>query len=320
METQSRSSRPLLVAVVAIVLVLLLAVLFGTRPATPGASPSAGASTSTPPASAASAGPSGHSSEAILLAVGDIAYCGASADEQVGQLASRLPGTIALLGDNAYDHGSATDYAKCFDPTWGGFLDRIRPVPGNHEYETKEAAAYFAYFGTRVGKIGQGWYSYDLGAWHLIALNSECGAIPGGCEGKDSAELAWLVKDLVDHPAKCTLAYWHHPRYSSGRHGDNDMTDELWQALADAGADVVLEGHDHDYERMSPIRGIRSFVVGTGGRSLYGWPRGPGAHTEVRANDTYGLLQLTLRDADYSWKFIPAAGGSFTDSGSGSCR
>ena len=320
MQTRSRSSRPLLVALVAIGMLLLLAVIFGTRPATPGASPSAAASSSPPPESGASGAPSGDGSEAILLAVGDIAYCGASADEKVGQLAARLPGTIALLGDNAYDKGSSTDYANCFNPTWGGFLDRIRPVPGNHEYETRQAAAYFAYFGTRVGKVGQGWYSYDVGAWHLIALNSNCGAIPGGCEGRDSEEFAWLVKDLADHPAKCTLAYWHHPRYSSGRHGDNDMTDEIWQALSDAGADVILEGHDHDYERMSPIRGIRSFVVGTGGRGLYEWPRGPGANTEVRANDTYGLLQLTLRGADYSWKFIPAAGGTFTDSGSADCR
>ena len=304
----------------AVGLVLLIAILFGGRPTTPGASPSATASTSTSPTAVPSGGASGNDGDAILLAVGDIAYCGSSADEKVGQLASSLPGTIALLGDNAYDKGSATDYANCFDPTWGGFLDRIRPVPGNHEYETKEAAAYFAYFGAKVGKIGEGWYSYDLGAWHLIALNSECGAIPGGCEGKDSAELAWLAKDLATHQAKCTLAYWHHPRYSSGRHGDNDMTDGIWQALSDAGADVVLEGHDHDYERMSPIRGIRSFVVGTGGRSLYAWPGKPGAHTEVRANDTYGLLQLTLRDADYSWNFIPAAGGTFTDSGSGTCR
>jgi alkaline phosphatase len=322
METQSRSSRPFTVAVVAIVLVLLIAFLVGGRPTTTGASPSPTASTRTSPTSvpSGSGAPSAKAGGAILLAVGDIAYCGASADEKVGQLAARLPGTIALLGDNAYDNGSATDYASCFNPTWGGFLDRIRPVPGNHEYETRQAAAYFAYFGTRVGKVGEGWYSYDVGAWHLIALNSNCGAIRGGCEGRGSDELAWLVQDLAAHPARCTLAYWHHPRYSSGRHGDNDMTEEIWQALSDAGADVVLEGHDHDYERMSPVRGIRSFVVGTGGRSLYGWPRGPGAHTEVRANDTYGLLQLTLRDADYSWKFIPAAGGKFTDAGSATCR
>ena len=316
MVTRDRTGGLLVVALVLVGVALIVTARWGTAPVIPGASSSSAAT-----AGASQTGaPSGAGGEAILLAVGDIAYCGGSADEQVGHLAARLPGTIALLGDNAYDHGSAADYAKCFDPTWGGFLERIRPVPGNHEYETKEASAYFAYFGARVGKLGEGWYSYDVGAWHLIALNSECGAIRGGCEGKDSAELAWLVADLAAHPAKCTLAYWHHPRYSSGRHGDNDMTEGIWQALSDAGADVVLEGHDHDYERMAPINGIRSFVVGTGGRSLYPWPGKPGAHTEARANDTYGLLQLTLRATDYSWKFIPAAAGTFTDSGAGACR
>lgn len=266
--------------------------------------------------------PSGWAGVAILLAVGDIAYCDSNSDELVGELAGRLPGTIALLGDNAYPRGSANDYANCFNPTWGGFLDRIRPVPGNHEYETKEAASYFAYFGARVGRIGEGWYSYDVGAWHLIALNSECDAI-GGC-GSGSPQLAWLVQDLASsgasRPGACTLAYWHHPRYSSGRHGDDDMTEGLWQALAKAGGDVVLFGHDHDYERMAPIDGMRAFVVGTGGRSLYAWPGSPGPHTEVRANDTYGLLQLTLGAADYSWQFIAAGGGTFTDAGSGNCR
>jgi hypothetical protein len=319
-ETLRRYSGTLIIVLVVLGLALLITSRLKPGQVNPGASDSASASATATPGGSQTAVPSGTAGEAILLAVGDIAYCGGSADEQVGNLAARLPGTIALLGDNAYDDGSSADYAKCFDPTWGGFLDRIRPVPGNHEYETKEASAYFAYFGARVGKVGEGWYSYDVGAWHLIALNSECGAIQGGCEGKDSAELAWLVEDLAAHPARCTLAYWHHPRYSSGRHGDNDMTDAFWQALSDAGADVVLEGHDHDYERMSPIRGIRSFVVGTGGRSLYAWPRGPGAHTEVRANDTYGLLQLTLGATDYSWKFIAASGGTFTDAGNATCR
>ena len=201
---------------------------------------------------------------------------------------------------------------------WGPLRDRLRPAPGNHEYETRGASGYFAYFGAAAGKPAEGWYSYDLGAWHVISLNSECGAI-GGC-GAGSPELAWLVADLAAHPLECTLAYWHHARYSSGRHGDDDMTEALWQALAATGADVVLSGHDHDYERMAAVGGIRSFVVGTGGRSLYAWPGVPGPYTEVRANDTYGLLQLTLGAAGYSWRFIPAAGGSFTDAGRGTCR
>jgi hypothetical protein len=191
-------------------------------------------------------------------------------------------------------------------------------VPGNHEYETKQAAGYFAYFGAVAGQAGEGWYSYSVGAWHVVALNSECGAI-GGC-GAGSPELAWLVADLAAHPAECTLAYWHHPRWSSGPHGSSDLTEALWDTLAAAGADVVLSGHDHDYERFKPIDGIREFVVGTGGRSLYAWPGSPLPETEVRANDTYGLLELTLGEGEYSWRFIPAAGGSFTDSGAGQCR
>jgi alkaline phosphatase len=253
----------------------------------------------------------------VLLAVGDIATCDGRNDELVGQLAARLDGTIALLGDIAYDHGSHDDFATCFDPTWGPMRPRLRPAPGNHEYETKGASGYFDYFGAVAGSRGEGWYSFELGAWHVIALNSECDAI-GGC-GPTSPQLAWLVADLAAHPAACTLAYWHHPRWSSGKHGTNDMTDALWDALAAAGADVVLQGHDHDYERLAPIDEIRSFVVGSGGRSLYAWPGVPLPQTAVRANDTYGLLQLTLGETDYAWEFIPAS-GTFTDWGQAACR
>ncbi|MEO8252362.1 MAG: metallophosphoesterase, partial [Chloroflexota bacterium] len=226
--------------------------------------------------------------------------------------------TIALLGDIAYPNGSASDYHRCFDPAWGSLAARFRPAPGNHEYQTKGATGYFAEFGPTVGTPGQSWYSYGLGSWHVVVLNSNCQAV-GGC-GTGSAQLAWLKLDLAAHTATCTLAYWHHPRYSSGLHGDNTMTDPLWQALAAAGADLVLQGHDHDYERFAPIGGIRSFVVGTGGRSLYVWPGRPHQATEVRANDSYGLLMLTLRASDYDWRFVPTAGSTFTDEGTGQCR
>lgn len=315
METQGRSAGLLIVALAVLGLALLVSARFGETPIgspQPAASASA---TETPGAT-----PESSPAEAILLAVGDIGYCGDSNDDEVGQLAATLLGTIALLGDIAYDDGSTTDFANCFDPTWGPLHDRLRPAPGNHEYETAGASGYYDYFGAAAGARGEGWYSYNLGAWHLIALNSECGAIAGGCEGGDSAELAWLVADLAAHPAECTLAYWHHPLYSSGMHGDDPMTNALWAALSAGGADLVLEGHDHDYERIAPIDGIRSFVVGTGGRSLYEWPGPPGPHTEVRNNETYGLLELTLRPADFSWRFVPAAGGTFTDSGSAACR
>ena len=316
METQGRRAALLTVALAVLGLALLVTARLGQGPIA-GARPTASA-----PAASRSLGatPDSSEGEAILLAMGDIGYCQANDDDLVGQLAGSLPGTIALLGDIAYDDGSATDFANCFDPTWGPLRGRLRPAPGNHEYETKGASGYFDYFGAAAGPRGQGWYSYDLSAWHVIALNSECGAIEGGCEGNDSAELAWLVADLAAHPAGCTLAYWHHPRYSSGKHGGDAMSDALWAALSDAGADVVLEGHDHDYERIAAIDGIRSFVVGTGGRSLYAWPGSPGPLTEVRDNDTYGLLELTLRPTDFSWRFVPAAGGSFTDSGSAACH
>jgi hypothetical protein len=239
-------------------------------------------------------------------------------DEAVASLAAQLPGTIALLGDIAYPDGSASDYADCFDPAWGPMLARIRPAPGNHEYQTTDASGYFAEFGAAAGAPGEGWYSYELGAWHVVVLNSNCGFV-GGCEG-GSPQLDWLEADLRAHPSTCTLAYWHHPRLSSGRHGDDPRTDALWRALAAAGADLVLAGHDHDYERIGPEEGLRSFVVGTGGRSLYEFlhPRGP--QTELRANDSYGLLMLTLHDAAFDWRFIPAAGSLLTDAGTAACH
>ena len=165
---------------------------------------------------------------------------------------------------------------------------------------------------------GAGWYSYDLGAWHIVVLNSNCSSV-GGCGG-GSPQLAWLKADLAAHPTTCTLAYWHHALYSAGRHGDDAVTEPLWQALAGAGADLVLQGHDHDYERVAPIDGIRSFVVGTGGRSLYEFLRPTTSRTELRSNDSYGLLMLTLHDASFDWRFVPAAGSSLVDAGTASCH
>ncbi len=254
----------------------------------------------------------------ILLAVGDIGSCTSNADEAVAALAARLPGIIALLGDIAYENGSPAEYAGCFDPAWGALRSRIRPAPGNHDYQTADASGYFSYFGAAAGTPGQGWYSYDLGTWHVIVLNSNC-AFVGGC-GDGSPQLAWLEADLRAHPAACTLAYWHHPRISSGRHGSDPRSDPLWRALAAAGADLVLVGHDHDYERNAPVDGIRSFVVGTGGRSLYELTRRLGPGTELRANDSYGLLALELRDGAYRWQFVPIPGSTLVDAGTAECH
>jgi hypothetical protein len=251
-----------------------------------------------------------------LLAAGDIGACDRQADDAVARLAAELPGQIALLGDIAYQHGSAQEFADCFDPPWGPLRDRLRPVPGNHEYETAGASGYFDYFGADAGTAGDGWYSYDVGTWHVIALNSECGVV--GCD-PGSAQFRWLTSDLRDHPAACTLAYWHHPRYSSGLHGDQTSTEPLWRALVNADADVILNGHDHSYERQ--LHGdVREFVVGTGGRSLYAFDQEPSAATEERNNTVYGLLWLTLREGGYDWRFVSLGSSGYADTGTGDCH
>jgi hypothetical protein len=264
--------------------------------------------------------PSAAPGATVLLAVGDIASCDGTNDEDVAWLAAHLPGSIAILGDVAYPDGSASDFADCFHPAWGPMLPRIHPAPGNHEYVTPDAGPYFAEFGAAAGTPGQGWYSYELGTWHVIALNSNCEFV-GGC-GAGSPEVTWLEADLRAHPALCTLAYWHHPLHSSGLHENEaaEVVSGLWDALAAAGADLQLSGHDHDYERVAPIDGIRSFVIGTGGRSLYPFDNPPGPQTQLRADDSYGLLMLTLGEGRYDWRFVPAIGSTLVDAGSGACH
>ena len=233
---------------------------------------------------------------------------------------------VLPLGDNQYDFGTLADYRRSYGPSWGRFLAKTYPVPGNHEYSTPQASGYFKFFGARAGNRARGYYSYDIGTWHLIALNSNCGAV-GGC-GRGSPQERWLRTDLAAHATLCTLAYWHHPRFSSGLHGDDTSYTAFWQALYAAGADVVLVGHDHDYERFAPQdplgrsdapRGIREFVVGTGGRSRYPF-REPRPNSEVRNFGTYGVLMLTLHEDSYDWRFVPEAEKSFTDSGSTACH
>jgi acid phosphatase type 7 len=242
-----------------------------------------------------------------------------------------LAGALTL-GDNQYEDGLLSAYLSSFDATWGRVKGLIHPAPGNHEYQTAAALGYFDYFDGagnltgQAGERGKGYYSFRIGAWRLIALNSNCSAA-GGCAAGSPQE-QWLKAELAAHPASCTLAFWHHPRFSSGQHGSSGATQALWQDLYDAGADVALVGHDHDYERFAPqdasgaadpARGIREFVVGTGGRSHYSLST-PVANSEVRNSDTFGVLQLTLHPAAYEWKFVPEAGGTFTDSGTGYCH
>lgn len=248
-----------------------------------------------------------------LLAVGDIASCSSDGDEQTAALVSGLRGPIAVLGDIAYDNGSAADFATCFTPSWGHLVPRIRAALGNHEYNTGNAEVALQLFGLPP----DGWYSYELGGWHIVVLNSNCDQV-GGCN-RDSPQWHWLQADLSTHPARCTLAYWHHPRFSSGEHGSDIALAPFWDLLARAKADVVLQGHDHDYERFAPLKGIRSFVVGTGGKGHRSFAA-PRRGSVVRNGDTFGVLLLTLRPTDYDWRFVPVAGRSFTDTGTGRCR
>lgn len=267
---------------------------------------------------------------AVLLAAGDIAGCSSSGDEATAKLLDALGGTVATLGDNVYDSGTASEFSSCYAPNWGRHKARTYPAPGNHDYQTAGASGYYGYFGDAATPLEpgcrsgcKGYYSYDLGAWHVIVINSNVDMTAG------SAQLQWLRADLAAHPTTCTLAYWHHPRFSSGStHGSSTASQPIWQVLYDAGADLVLVGHDHTYERFAPQdaagradsqRGIREFVVGTGGRGHYSFGTIQ-PNSEVRNGDTFGVLKLTLTATGYSWEFVPEAGKTFSDSGNGSCH
>jgi hypothetical protein len=264
---------------------------------------------------------------AVLVGAGDIADCkDLSGAEATAKLLEQIPGTVMAVGDLAYPDGTQENFA-CYDKTWGRVKSRTRPAPGNHEFHSAGAAYYFSYFGSAAGDPKLGYYSYELGTWHIVVLNSECEAI-GGCNAGSQQE-KWLRADLAAHPVACTLAYFHKPLFSSGSaHGDDLEIKPLWQALYDANADVVVSGHDHDYERFAPQtpdaaadpkRGIREFVAGTGGKNHRPFSP-PHANSEVRDATAFGVLKLTLRSGAYDWQFIPEAGKTFTDSGTGTCH
>jgi len=263
----------------------------------------------------------------VLLAAGDIASCTSAGDEATAALLNARPAArVITLGDNAYDRGTSSEFSRCYEPTWGASKGRTRPAAGNHDYETSGARDYFSYFGPAAGDGAKGYYSYDIGSWHVVALNANCSNVSCSAGG---AQERWLRADLAAHPAACTLAYWHQPRFSSGStHGSTTSVDPLWKALYDGNADLVLEGHEHNYERLGPLdssgrvdpgRGLRSFVVGTGGHSHY--PFGaPIPGSEMRNGDTFGVLQLTLGAHGFDWQFVPEAGKPFRDSGSAGCH
>ena len=262
----------------------------------------------------------------VLVGAGDIADCSSSGDEATAKLLGDIPGTVFTTGDNAYESGTATEFSNCYDPSWGRYKERTRPSVGNHEYYTADASGYFNYFGSAAGDPKKGYYSYDLGEWHIVSLNGMCEHV-GGC-GAHSPMVSWLKQDLASNPKACTLAYFHHPLFSSGWHGNQAKMIPTWDALYAANADVVVNGHDHDYERFAPqrpegvpdsSRGIREFVVGTGGDELRPF-RIFQPNSEVHNADTFGVLKLTLHPASYEWKFVPEAGKTFTDSGSDWCH
>ncbi len=265
-------------------------------------------------------------SGAVLVGAGDIASCASTGDSATARLLDSIPGTVYTLGDNAYGSGTWSEFVYCYHPTWGWrHRWRTRPAPGNHDYLTRGAAGYYRYFGHNAGDPRRGYYSYNWGAWHVIVLNSNCAAV-GGCY-RGSVQERWLRADLAAHRTACTLAYWHHPRFSSGPHGSSSAYQPFWQALYDYNADVVLSGHDHLYERFAPqnawghyapYRGIRQFVVGTGGRSLYGVVT-VRPNSQVRGR-SYGVLKLTLQSRSYDWQFVPVAGSTFRDAGRGYCH
>jgi hypothetical protein len=294
-----------------------------TSPApTPTPTPPPTATPTPTPTPGATPSPQG---SAVLVGAGDIASCGLTADTATANLVKGIAGTVFTAGDNAYETGSDADYAQCYEPTWGAFADRTYPSAGNHEYETPGATGYLNYFGARARPAGTNWYAYDLGSWRVYSLDSNCfvvGCDPGG------AQEQWLRADLAANPRTCVLAYWHHPRFSSGQHGNDAEVAPFWDALHEAGAEVIVNGHDHSYERFAPQSpaavpdpgtGIRQFVVGTGGASLrsFGTTK---VNSEVRNSSTHGVIKLTLSVGGYSWQFVPVAGKTFTDSGSGSCH
>ena len=269
----------------------------------------------------------GLGSEPVLLAAGDIASCSEGGDEATAALLDRLSGVVAALGDTVYEHGTLDEYINCYEPSWGRHKARTRPTLGNHEYATPGASGYFSYFGAAAGEAPNGWYSYDVGAWHIVALNGECADV--AC-GPGSPQSAWLLRDLAEHPTTCTLAYWHRPRFTSSSAVPPWYSmSHLWDILHTAGAEVVLSGHAHDYERFSPqtsagvadpVRGIRQFTVGTGGKALHRTSRLPATNSEVRNDQTLGVLRLRLHPTSYDWEFLAVAGKTFTDSGSQACH
>ncbi len=252
---------------------------------------------------------------------GDLGQCPGTGAQRTAALLDGISGMIFTTGDNVYGGATLQRYRDCYGPSWGRHLMRTRPVPGNHDYEMGALDGYFQYFQGYQGPEGEGYYSYDYQSWHIVALNSVIDSRIG------SPQVDWLEIDLSMNSARCTIVYWHHPLFSSGKNGNNFGMRDVWKILYAHNADIVLNGHDHWYERFAPqdpngkldnARGIRQFTVGTGGGELYGSGT-PQPNSEVRGS-TWGVLKLSLESTGYSWEFVPAAGSSFRDTGRGVCH
>jgi hypothetical protein len=258
----------------------------------------------------------------VIMAAGDVARCGSPMHEATAKILDRFPTTVLALGDLAYMTGTAEEFRNCYDPSWGRHKRRTRPAAGNHDWDNTGGGPYIDYFAGTAGLPGQGYYTYTLGAWRLIALNSNIPAAQG------SPQYEVLRSTLATVPkTDCLLAYWHHPLFSSGQNGSVDRMKDAWRLLGQSGADLILQAHDHLYERfapqdfegrVNPQEGIRSFVVGTGGFDLYD-VRTRRPNSQVLENRTWGVLKVTLRSASYDWEFVPVDGQSFTDFGTQAC-
>jgi acid phosphatase type 7 len=258
---------------------------------------------------------------AVLVGAGDIGMCGTTAPEATAKLLDSVAGTVFAAGDIAYPDGTQQNIRDCYEPNWGRHKARTRPVPGNHDYHTPGAAPYFEYFGANAGSPGSGYYSYDLGSWHVVALNSNIPIYDA------SSQIFWLRQDLEATRATCVVAYWHHPLFASGTNGGSPFVVDLWRVLYEYGVEVVLNGHEHRYERYAPMnpnggfdlsRGIVEFVVGTGGGPLY--PLRQRHQNLIQDSSTHGVLKLTLTTGSYAWEFMPIAGQGYRDSGTGTCH
>lgn len=267
-----------------------------------------------------------------VYAAGDIADCikkpaAASMAAQTSRLIiagleNDKSARVITLGDNTYPVGKPEEFENCYEPTWGRFKERTLPSPGNHDYAQPLAAPYYNYFGELAGPERRGYYSTQLGHWQIISLNSNLDP------QQMQKQLDWLKDELSKNSQQCRLAFWHHPAFSSGGHGNNDKMRPVWKLLAEAKTDIVLAGHDHDYERFVPLNangeqddqhGIRSFVVGTGGAKLTPMFL-PKSITEIRDNSTNGVLKLSLHEKSYEWEFLPVPGKNFSDKGKADCH